>query len=159
MTELCIDFEKGVFVQEMKRWILKHYPKKISMFALDPLYKVFDTYIAGNNVVATLMFIVNNAHVYPIWDSASQKSIAKAKRMNLSEVRWEIDSTKYQKIEVSHNTQENPLDHGIEMNTNTEYNDLVNGKRKNDCVILIENNLEDVAKEIITWLPSDSYVN
>ena len=38
----------------MKRWILKHYPKKISMFALDPLYKVFDTYIAGNNVMATL---------------------------------------------------------------------------------------------------------
>jgi hypothetical protein len=87
MTELCIDFEREVSVQEMKRWILKFYPKKISMFAFDSLYKVFDTYIAGNNVVATLMFIVNNAHVYPIWDSASQKSIAKAKRMNLSEVR------------------------------------------------------------------------
>jgi hypothetical protein len=149
MTELCIDFERGVSVQEIKRWILKYYPKKISMFALDPLYRVFDTYIAGNNVVATLMFIVNNAHVYPIWDAVSQKSIAKAKKMNLSEVRWEIDSTKYHKIDVAHNTQENPLDHGIDMNTNTEYKELVNGNRKNDCVVLIENNLEDVAKEII----------
>jgi hypothetical protein len=35
------------------------------------------------------------------------------------------------------------------MNTNTKYKELVNGNLKNDCVVLIENNLEDVAKKII----------
>jgi hypothetical protein len=79
--EIDIDYKSGISVFELQKWIEYYYPTRISMFVLDPFLKIFKSHVATthNSNRVTLMFVVNNAHVYPVHESNMQKSISKAK--------------------------------------------------------------------------------
>jgi hypothetical protein len=96
-------------------WIIKYYPNNISMFALDPFLKVFKSHITrtyNNRVI--LMFVVNNAHVYPIYESNLQHSISKAKEWKFEAIKFNIQSNVYHKIN-KYNNSNNALDHRLDL--------------------------------------------
>lgn len=58
----------------------------ISVYALDPLFEVFESHIAVEKARVTLMFVVNNNHLYPITDETQKRQIRSANRLCLESV-------------------------------------------------------------------------
>jgi hypothetical protein len=147
-----IDYENSISVYDLYSWIVKYYPNRISMFAMDPFLQVFKSHVATihNNNRITLMFVVNNAHVYPIYEANLQNQISKAKEWKLETVNFNVQGFNYKKIEKFHVTNNNPLDFGVECNNdNRKYNKLVSGKLDNSKIYVLEENIENVLIDII----------
>lgn len=111
---------------------------------------VFHQHIAPN-CRGTLCFVINNGHIYPIFNSDIKKDIAKRGNIKLQEIVWEVDSERYVKVE-KHNTTLSPLDNGIDnTNSNDSYQELIRGDMKNSqSVALIECGIEDVISEVVS---------
>lgn len=84
MTALAEENEKdflenGISERHLKAWVKSQ--TLVTMFALDPMLRVFDYHVAKNARVR-IMFIVNNGHTYPIRDDAHKKQISDTKKLN-----------------------------------------------------------------------------
>lgn len=148
LTKLKIDYKNGVSVSEMEEWIHNYYPTSISMFAVDPLMKVFHKRVAPKTR-GTLCFVINNGHIYPIFNDDIKKDIAKRGTLKLQDITWEVNSENFQLIK-KRNGQNNDLDYGLDNSNNNEYNQLIEGKMKNNVVALIECGIEDVISDVIS---------
>lgn len=146
--ELKIDFSNGVSVESMIHWIKTYYPKIISLFAIDPCYNVFKSYVA-ERAEHTLMFIVNNGHVYPVYNDAIKKRVAQSKTIETGKVTWFVEGTNY-KLMQKKNISQSPLDEGVDQGDNKQYEEFLKGENqdKNE-VILFEQSLETIATDII----------
>lgn len=80
-TDLKINIKNVITVNEMQKWINKHYFCSISMFAIDPLLNVFHKHIAIN-CRGTLCFVINNGHLYPIFNTDLKKMLQKEEVLN-----------------------------------------------------------------------------
>ena len=47
LTDINIDFNNGISVYEAKRWIITYYPDSISLYAINPYYRVFNHYVGS----------------------------------------------------------------------------------------------------------------
>jgi hypothetical protein len=149
--KINVNIENGVSVEELKLWIIQYYPKTIAMYAIDPLMNKFDSYTNSKTVLVTLAFVINNAHVYPIFDNVQKSIIAhtKNKSVQLKEICWDVDTNNYQTVKYYHRSN-NDLDYGVEaIGSNEEYDKLIQGKGNKYDVALIENSLEEVMKDVI----------
>jgi hypothetical protein len=59
----------------------------VSVYAVDPLQKVFK-YHAAEDKRYSLCFLINNSHLYPILDSNTKKSISLTKQISLSDYKF-----------------------------------------------------------------------
>lgn len=152
-NDINVNVENGVSVEELKAWIIRYYPKTIAMYAIDPLLNIFDNYSSGKTVLVTLAFVINNGHVYPIFDNVQKKIIAHTqnKSIQLKEISWEVDANNYQTIKYYHRSNNPDLDHGVDVmeGSNDDYDKLVQGKGNKYTVALIENSLEEIMKDVI----------
>ena len=55
------------------------------MYALDPYYKCFRNYTPDHSR-HTLAFIVNNQHIYPIYNEGLKSNVASTKRLDIKSV-------------------------------------------------------------------------
>ena len=110
-TNQIIDFAK------------KH--NNISIYAIDPLMKVFNQHKAIHHDY-TLCFIVNNNHLYPILDSNTKKSISQSGKLQLNDYKFNVSYDSFDYYE------------DMDQNMNSDKN-----------VILIE---DDISRNIILEL-------
>ena len=75
---------------------LKNY---VSVYALDPLNNIFNSYVAEDSKYS-LTFIVNNNHLYPILDANLKKSISVTKKIQLNDYKFNISYDDYQYLET-----------------------------------------------------------
>lgn len=144
---LKVDYEKGVSVNEMLRWIQCFFPKQLAMYAVDPLLKVFEKYNGGPHVVATLVFIVNNGHLYPVKNPNFKKSVAHSHVIKFDEIEWNVNCANF--ITISRKTDYNQhLDNDL-VNDNADYNKLVMGELNSKDVVLYEGSLEELVVDIM----------
>ncbi len=145
---LKVDYSNGLSVESMIYWIKTYYPNTLSLFAIDPCYNVFKTYVA-ERPEHTLMFVVNNGHIYPIYNDAIKKRVSQTKTLETGKVTWFVEGCGYRLIEKV-NVSDSPLDDGIQQPDNQKYEDFLKGvnQDKNE-VVLFESALEDVAKDLI----------
>lgn len=59
----------------------------VSMYAIDPLGKVFEKHIASDKKYS-LCFVMNNNHLYPILDADTKKSIAMTNKITLQDYKF-----------------------------------------------------------------------
>ena len=92
MSELNINYEKGVSVSEQIKWIERYHPNTISLYAMDPYGHVFEKYTAKQSR-ATLVYLCNNKHIYVINEKIQKQYVAKAKHLDKTvEVKWKVNA-------------------------------------------------------------------
>ena len=98
MSELNINYEKGVSVSEQIKWIERYHPNTISLYAMDPYGQVFEKYTAKQSRV-TLVYLCNNKHIYVINEKIQKQFVAKAKHLDKTvEVKWKVNANQYEYI-------------------------------------------------------------
>ena len=70
----------------------------ISVYALDPLFEVFNSYTSEEPKI-TLVFLVNNNHLYPILDETMKRQASRTKKIELQDFKWLVDYEDYEYIE------------------------------------------------------------
>lgn len=145
MKKIGIDFTEGVSVKETIKWIKTYYPKVISLYAIDPLYKVFKHYVTSASRYS-LVFLVNNRHIYPLYNHQLKKFVSKAKRLDVNQIvkfNYKADDYKYIPSAPVFD-EDNDLDDGLNVpvsNINYEcvdYQKLVSGDLGDVQVALVE---------------------
>ena len=86
-TAGCIDPLSGVSVQNIINYALAK--KYISVFALNPFGYLINKHVA-DKVKATLVFKLNNEHIFPIVQNELKKAVAQTKRLDLKEIKFDI---------------------------------------------------------------------
>ena len=86
---------KGITTKQIIDFAKKS--KKISVFALDPLFEVFNSYV-GEDPRITLVFVVNNNHLYPVLDKELKKQASRTKHLILQDFKWSVDYEHYDYI-------------------------------------------------------------
>ena len=102
---------KGLLVStnQIIEWAKKY--NNLSIYAIDPLMKVFNQHKANHHDY-TLCFIVNNNHLYPILDSDTKQSIAQSGKLKLNDYKFNVsyDSFEYySSIENNFSTEKNVI--------------------------------------------------
>lgn len=98
MSELNINYDKGVSVSEQIKWIQTYHPNTISLYAMDPYGMVFEKYTAKQARV-TLVYLCNNKHIYVINENIQKQYIAKAKHLDQGvQVQWKVNANQYEYI-------------------------------------------------------------
>ena len=69
-----------------------------SVYALDPLFEVFNSYTSEEPKI-TLVFLVNNNHLYPILDETMKRQASRTKKIELQDFKWLVDYEDYEYIE------------------------------------------------------------
>jgi hypothetical protein len=76
----------------------------VSVYALNPVFQVFDKHVAEEKVRATLMFVVNNNHCYPITDETQRRHVIRTGSLTLQAVEFskiDMESVTYYEGELS----------------------------------------------------------
>lgn len=126
--KLKIDFpfyKNGITTSEIINWAKDK--KYISVYAVDPFMKLFDSYIA-DDAFYSLVFLCNNNHCYPITDEEQRQQIFKSKSINIKKLEYHIEDTESY-IYVD--------------NVKDSYDKLVNG-HYNQKLILIDCDKNDI---------------
>ena len=98
MSELNINYEKGVSMSEQIKWIERYHPNTISLYAMDPYGQVFEKYTAKQSRV-TLVYLCNNKHIYVINEKIQKQFVAKAKHLDKTVgVKWKVNANQYEYI-------------------------------------------------------------
>lgn len=135
---ICEDIEQGITTEQIIK-VIENYHPNISLYALDPMFNVFTSYISkNNNSKLILAFLVNNNHCYPILKEETKKSIALKKRLVLEETP-EMEF----KIKIN--------DSNLKTINEDNVDAFINGELKGDVFILVDDKLElfDIVEEII----------
>lgn len=61
----------------------------ITVYALDPTWRVFDKHVATDKARVWLMFMVNNGHCYPITNESQRRCISATGRLDLQAVEFD----------------------------------------------------------------------
>jgi hypothetical protein len=91
IDKLKLDFpfyKNGISTRDIIEWAKSR--RYISVYALNPLMKVFENYIADDSQHA-LVFIVNNKHCYPIMDAKLRQMVFKSKEISLGSYTYFIN--------------------------------------------------------------------
>jgi hypothetical protein len=81
-NRIC-DITEGISTNDIIKWCQSK--KNISVYALDPFFKKFTSYIAKQHSNLTqLVFMVNNGHCYPINKPETKTQVAKGKGIDIS---------------------------------------------------------------------------
>ncbi len=163
LKQLNINYETGMTVYEILRWIKYFHPKFISMYAIDPLrYKVFNQYVAEKAKVV-LCFIVNNKHCYGIYNKTIKNQVSKSKRLDVSLVdnKFSYTSTNYKFIErlrykddADNETKQFvknamfPYEESKKSMYRDDYVKLIKGELKNNNIYVVQNILQ-CAEDVI----------
>jgi len=75
---------------------------KVSVYAIDPLMQVFK-YHKADNTRYTLVFVVNNDHLYPVLNADTKKSVVQSGKLSLNEYKFTIN---YDDIQYINNNQQ-----------------------------------------------------
>jgi len=87
--EKLIDFFGGELVTTSQIIDFAKQSNYVSVYAIDPLFNVFNKYIAHESRY-TLCFIVNNNHLYPIIDTSTKQSVAKSNKLILDDYKFNV---------------------------------------------------------------------
>lgn len=151
--QLGLNPVNGLSVNQMKSWIQKFHTNKLSMFVLDPLFNVIESHKCGKNVSVSLMFMINNNHVYPIYNEPMKESIRRSDKLELKEVTWTTDASLYTYIDVPNDDLHTVLrPEDWEKNTiiKNNYQKLLKGEWENkNEIILIEHDIYKVAADVM----------
>jgi len=150
LTKINVNFLTGVTMKEFELWITTFYPNLISFYALDPTLRVFHQYNDGyiNGDRNTLVFIINNSHLYPVTNDEMIQTVVKSKKIKLQNIKWEVNSDKYLKINKYVDSPD-PVDNKTPWTH--EYCQLLEGKYgdKSNIILVEDIPVENIARDII----------
>lgn len=129
-----VNYEKGITTANLIDWIKRFTNGHISLHCLDPRLKRFEKYIGTKKIILkTLVFCINENHLYPITNDTFKKSIAQKGRLELNDIRWNIQGEFHKRI------------------TKEERNDLINGTidEKYQILIIDEDDMMDILTMVI----------
>lgn len=146
LKQLRINYDEGLSVQEIIRWIRQYYPKSLSLYAINPLNSVFDKYVApSGDQTYILSFICNNEHIYGIHNEEILKSISKSKRLDTEGIDYKFNysSSNYEYIKMYEDQDEKLNDDDdintiIQLNKTERYKQLINGELSKDMVYILD---------------------
>jgi hypothetical protein len=145
---LKINYNDGISVNDMLRWIKEYYPNNISMYALNPYGKCFQKYTVQHSV-GVLVYICNNQHMYPIYNDKLKTHVALTKKMDHSvDLQFKYHATDYEyvsKFKLLEDDGDYDIDEDEEFTTDyskklfdPKYQDLVSGKILSGQVYLVD---------------------
>lgn len=147
LHSMKINYKDGLTVDELVAWVKRFYPNLISVYPIDPLFKVFNCYVPKNaHNVYQLVFICNNEHIYPITNERIKTFVSNAKRLNIEtlDLSFKSKCTEYELIQRTHfkatpETTGEACEGVINVHQMTDqYKDLIEGKLK-DKIFLVDN--------------------
>ena len=116
---LHFKYTKGISCEQIIQWVQKYHFNTISIHCLDPFLKRFEKHIASHCVVS-LIFVVNNQHIYPITNDKMKQYISKTGHFdNTALVSFKYNGTDYMNI-----------------NTDGLYQQVIQGKLSNKVVMV-----------------------
>ena len=94
-----VDYENGITTNNLIDWIKKFTNGFVSLHCLDPRLKRFEKYIGeSSHIRKTLIYCMNDGHLYPITNKTFKKSIAQKGRFELKNIRWTLNCEDYKRI-------------------------------------------------------------
>ena len=93
---LKIDVTSGISLADIMRWKSEH-GKYLNIYACDPFRRIFESSTSANSAhtVATLIFMVNNKHLYPIINQKLNLYINNANahkdKVSLGKIEWSTE--------------------------------------------------------------------
>jgi AAA domain len=123
----------------------------VSVYCLDPLFRVYDKYVCEGRTKCCLMFVNNNNHLYPITDPTQRKQIVAKNQLQLQSIK-QVDMDNVQFFSTHTYTSLKDSKSGQERSDNYEqlvtecYNAVVSAK--GDIVLPVES-LESIATSLV----------
>ena len=134
-----VDYQNGISVEEVIQWAKSK--KYISVYAVSPFMKVFENYVSETPKYA-LVFIVNNNHVYGVFNKEYREQIFKSKEIKLSAFKFMID-------------------YNDDYDVVSDYNDIFTCKKHlvlvNSEIILMNEIINEIVKEHETIVENISF--
>jgi purine-nucleoside phosphorylase len=119
----------GVNTKQIMAWAAS--VKYVSCYALDPLLQRFSHYVAKETTMHVLVFVVNNAHCYPVVDQRYKDNVVNLKRIELDSFKFDVKFEDYKYISLE----------DIEM----RWEDLKDGIVEGDVVLIGTDNLKKLS--------------
>lgn len=152
--EIDVRCEDGVSTEDIIKLLRHKKWNNISLYALSPLYEVFEKYTAPRKRQYSLVYVLDNGHCYGIIDKCVKKSVKELNMLRTKKIEIELDYSKHKYFANI---------------TPQDINDIVDGKY-DESVILIEDKkgvhfdwLTKIAQRIIQKhntgiMPSNMYI-
>ena len=166
--KLKIDFpfyKNGISTSEIISWAKDK--KYISIYAVNPFMRVFDSYVADDPRYA-LVFLCNNGHCYPIADEEQRQQVFKSKNIYIKKIEYHIDSNEgFVYIDDVKANYDKLLNSDFEQKLiliDCEKNNITMYELVNECIkhsnTMIENIHFDNEKQVSAFMYNDKiYIN